>query len=186
MEALSDYDEQLLGNFIHDQPIEIGQIKKALRRATLDAKLVPVLCGAAFKNQGVQKLLDAVVDFLPAPLDVPPVQGFDPKDESKKLTRKADDSEPFAALAFKIAADPYVGTLTFFRVYSGTVKAGSYVYNVSTGQKERFGRIVRMHANAREDVSEVFAGEIAAAIGLKNTSTGDTLCDENNPIVQEN
>ena len=130
-------------------------------------------------------MLDAVNDFLPSPLDIPAIEGIDPEDETKKVVRHADDSEPFAALAFKIATDPFVGTLTFFRVYSGTVKAGSYVYNASTGKKERFGRILRMHANSREDVQEVYAGEIAAAVGLKDTSTGDSLCDESQPVILE-
>ena len=144
-----------------------------------------MLCGSALKNKGVQPLLDAVVDYLPTPLDVPAITGHAPGNDEEEIERKADDSEPFAALAFKIAADPFVGKLAFFRVYSGTVKAGSYVLNVASGKKERIGRIVRLHANSREDVEEVYAGDIAAAVGLKGTFTGHTLCDPDNPIVLE-
>ncbi len=185
IEKAAEQDDVLLEKYLGGEELSLEEIKQGLRKGTLNNEIYLVLCGSALANKGVQPLLDAVNDYLPSPLDIPPVEGFDPDDESKKLVRHADDNEPFAALAFKIATDPFVGTLTFFRVYSGTVKAGTYVYNVSSGKKERFGRIVRMHANHREDVDEVYAGEIAAAIGLKDTSTGDTLCDENHKIVLE-
>ena len=185
IEKAAEQDEKLLEKYLDSQELTIDEIKSGLRKGTLNNEIYLVLCGSALTNKGVQPLLDAVNDFLPSPLDVPPVEGFDHRDESKKIIRKADDSEPFTAFAFKVASDPFVGTLTFFRVYAGMVKAGSYVYNSSTGAKERFGRIVRMHANSREDVQAVYAGEIAAAIGLKNTTTGDTLCDENNPLILE-
>jgi elongation factor G len=184
VEAVVENDENLMHKYLEGKEISIEELKPVLRQATIDSKIVPVMCGSALKNKGVQFLLDAIVDYLPSPLDVPPVKGINPKDDSE-IERKADDSEPFAALAFKIATDPYVGKLCFFRVYSGTLKAGSYVLNSVTGDKERIGRIVRMHANHREEVAEIYAGEIAAAVGLKNTTTGNTLCDENHPIVLE-
>ena len=155
-----------------------------LREATLAYRIVPVLCGSALKNKGVQPMLDAVLDFLPSPLDVPPVHGKDPR-SGEDTVRHTDPDQPFAALAFKIAADPYVGKLAFFRVYSGTLKTGSYVYNSSKGSKERVGRLLQLHANHREEIDQVSAGDIAAAVGLKNTFTGDTLCDESKPIVLE-
>ncbi len=185
IEKAAEQDDALLEKYLNGEELNLDEVRAALRKGVLNNELYLVLCGSALANKGVQPLLDAINEYLPSPVDIPPVEGFDPDDESKKLVRKASDDEPFAALAFKIATDPFVGTLTFFRVYSGTVKAGSYVYNVSSGKKERFGRIVRMHANHREDVEEVYAGEIAAAIGLKDTSTGDTLCDENHKIVLE-
>src|SRR5690606_25599054 len=157
---------------------------KALRRGTLDLKAVPVLCGSAFKNKGVQALLDAVIHYLPSPVDLPPVRGYKPGTDEED-TRPSSDDAPFSALAFKIMADPYVGKLAFFRAYSGVLKAGSYVLNSTKGKKERSGRIVRMHANHREEVDAVYAGDIAAAVGLKDTATGDTLCDERRPIVLE-
>jgi len=184
IEAIAEQDDNLLNKYLEGQEISNEELKKVLRQAVLAHKLFPVLCGSALKNKGVQFLLDAINDYLPSPLDVPPITGLNPK-TNKEEERKADDTEPFTALAFKIAADPFVGTLTFFRVYSGSLKAGSYALNTRTNKKERIGRIVRMHANAREEVKEIYAGEIAAAVGLKDTSTGDTLCDENHPIVLE-
>jgi len=185
VEAVVENDEQLMNKYLAGEEIPVDEIKKVLHQAVVDLEIIPVFCGSALKNKGVQRLLDGVVDYLPSPLEVPPVEGFDPKDEENKMQRKADDNEPFAALAFKIATDPFVGKLCFFRIYSGTLKAGSYVLNTSTGKKERIGRILRMHANHREEVEEVYAGEIAAAVGLKETTTGNTLCDEDHPIVLE-
>jgi len=185
IEKAVEQDDALLEKYLEGKELDLDQIKIALRKGVLSNNIYLVLAGSALKNIGVQFILDAVNDFLPSPLDVPPVNGFEPKDETKKIERNASDDDPFSALAFKIATDPYVGTLTFFRVYSGMVKAGSYVYNSSSGRKERFGRIVRMHANSREDVQEIFAGEIAAAVSLKETTTGDTLCAEDKPIVLE-
>lgn len=185
IEKAVEQDDALLEKYFSGKELTEDEIKKGLRQGVLSNNIYLVLAGSALSNQGIQPLLDAVNDFLPSPIDVPAVEGFDPDDESKKLNRKANDSEPFAALAFKIATDPYVGTLTFFRAYSGIVKAGSYLYNASSGKKERLGRILRMHANKREEVEEVYSGEIAAAVGLKETTTGDTLCDENNPIILE-
>ena len=163
----------------------LAEMKAGIRKATIAVDFIPVMCGSALKNKGVQQLLDAVVEYLPSPLDVPPVRGLDPDDLEKHIERAPSDAEPFCALAFKIAADPFVGKLAFFRVYSGTIKAGSYVLNTSTGNKERIGRIVRLHANTREDVTDVYAGEIAAAVGLKETFTGHTLSDPDHPILLE-
>ena len=185
LEAIAENDEELLNKYLGGEEVSIEEWKRVLRKAVVANQLVPILCGTALKNKGVQKMLDAVCDYLPSPLDVPAMVGFDPKDESKKLERKTDDAEPFSALAFKVAADPFIGKLVFFRVYSGTVKSGSYIVNSTTGSKERLGRIVRMHANSREEVDEVYAGEIAAAVGLKDTVTGNTLCDPDNPVVLE-
>jgi elongation factor G len=185
IEKIVEKDDKLMEEYLEGKEISIEDLKKTLRQATLEYKLIPVLCGSALKNKGVQAMLDAVIDYLPSPLDVPPVEGKDPRDEEKKITLECKDEAPFAALAFKVATDPYVGTLTFFRVYSGFVKAGSYVLNANTGNKERVGRIVRMHSNKREDVEEVFSGEIAAFVGIKGTKTGDTLCDEKNPVKLE-
>ncbi len=185
MEAVSSTDEALMNKYLEGKEIEEADFKKALRKAVIANEIVPVFCGSALKNKGVQPLLDAVCDYLPSPLDVPPVEAIDPDDEEKKVSRKPEDSEPFAALAFKIATDPYVGKLCFFRVYSGTLKSGSYVYNSSTGKKERIGRILMMHANSREEIQEVNAGDIAAAVGLKSTVTGNTLCDEDNQVILE-
>ena len=184
MAYIAEHDEGLLEKYSHNQPVTAAELRAGLRRATIALKLVPVLCGAAVKNKGVQPLLDAMVDYLPSPLDIPPVQGTSPSGEELFERRPADD-EPFCALAFKIATDPYVGQLNYFRVYSGGVKAGSYVYNATQGRRERLGRLVRMHANQREDVEETYAGDIAAAVGLKSVTTGDTLCDEDHPIVLE-
>lgn len=185
VEAIVEKDDELMSAYLDGQEVAQEKLITVLRKATIACELVPVMCGTALKNKGVQSLLDAVVDFLPSPVDIPPVEGFNPKNEEEKVTRQASDSEPFAALAFKVANDPFVGQLTFFRIYSGTLTAGSYVLNSSTGEKERIGRILRMHSNHREEVKEMYAGEIAATVGLKKTTTGDTLCDEERPIVLE-
>ena len=185
IEAIAENDEKLMEKYLAGEELTIADLKKVLRRAVVAGKIVPVLCGSALKNKGVQFLLDAVVEYLPSPLEVPPLIGFDADDKEKKIEVKPSDEEPFAALAFKIATDPYVGKLCFIRVYSGVLKSGSYVLNTSTGNKERIGRIVRMHANHREEVEDVYSGEIAAAIGLKGTTTGNTLCDEKRPVVLE-
>jgi elongation factor G len=184
IEAAVDGDDALMEKYLEGQPISAEEIRVGLRKGTIAGKVVPCLAGAAFKNKGVQPLLDAVVDFLPSPVDVGAVKGIDPKTGAEKQRAPSDD-EPFSALAFKIMADPYVGKLTFFRVYSGRLSKGSYVYNPSKGRRERIGRILRMHANHREDVAEVFAGDIAAAVGLGDTTTGDTLCEERDPVVLE-
>ncbi len=184
IETLAERDDELMMDYLEGETISVERLKAAIRRATLDIDLTPVLCGSSFKNKGVQMLLDAVVDYLPSPMDVPPVEGINPKNGTT-VTRSADDDEPFAAIAFKIMSDPFVGKLTYFRVYSGTLKAGSYVYNSSKDKKERIGRILQMHANHREDITQVFAGDIAAAVGLKATTTGNTLCDEGSPIILE-
>jgi elongation factor G len=184
IEAAVSFDDELLERYLEGQELDQEQVKRAIRKATLAAGFVPVLCGSAFKNKGVQPLLDAVVDFLPSPLDIPPVEGHLPQQDGK-VTRPTSDDAPFSALAFKIMTDPYVGKLTFFRVYSGTLAAGSYVYNATKDTRERVGRILQMHANKREEREEVFSGDIAAAIGLKDTRTGDTLCDADQPIILE-
>ncbi len=185
IEAISETDDVLLEKYLGGAEPTIPELKAALRKAVIANKLVPILCGSALKNKGVQFLLDAVNDYLPSPLDIPPVKGVDPKTEAA-IERPTTDDAPFTALAFKIATDPFVGKLAFFRVYAGHLAAGSYVLNTTTGDKERIGRIVRLHANHREDVDEVFAGEIAAAVGLKGTVTGDSLCDPDHPIKLEN
>jgi elongation factor G len=187
LEEVSHYDDELVEMILEDQEIPAPRLVAAIRKATLSSQLTPVLCGSSFKNKGVQPLLDAVISFLPSPLDVPPVTGMEPVkgDEDVEGVRKADDNEPFAALAFKIMADPYVGKLTYYRVYSGTLEAGSRVLNVSTGRTERIGRILMMHANEREDVNEVYAGDIAAAVGIKQVVTGDTLAAPDKPIKLE-
>ena len=184
IEKIVAEDEQVLEKYLSGKEISAEELRKILRKAVLDYKLVPVFCGSALKNKGVQPLLDAVCYYLPNPADLPPVKGINPK-TGQEEERKADDSEKFAALAFKVATDPYVGTLIYFRVYSGTLESGSYAYNSITGEKERIGRILRMHAAEREEVKEVFAGDIAATVGLKNTQTGNTLCDESAQIVLE-
>ncbi len=184
VEKIAAEDEELLEKFLAGKEISVSELKSALRKATLAYKLIPVLCGAALKNAGIQPLLDAICEFLPSPLDLPPVKGIDPN-TNLEVERRSDDKERFASLAFKIATDPYVGTLTYFRVYSGSLTKGSYVLNTTSGEKERISRILRMHANEREEVNEVFAGDIAATVGLKRTSTGHTLCDENAPIILE-
>ncbi len=185
IEKIVETDEELMEKYLGGEDISVDELKKALRRAVIANELIPVLTGTALQNKGVQLVLDAVVDYLPSPVDLPPVEGTDPKDESKKLVRKPSADEPFAALAFKVATDPYVGQLVFFRIYSGTLKAGSYVLNATDNTKERIGRILRMHSNEREEVEELGAGEIGALVGLKHTKTGDTLCDIDNPIVLE-
>jgi len=185
IEAIVENDEKLMGRYLAGEELAIADLKKVLRQAVVAGKIVPVLCGSALKNKGVQFLLDAVVEYLPSPLEVPPLVGFAADDKEKKIEVKPSDEEPFAALAFKIATDPYVGKLCFIRVYSGVLKSGSYVLNTSTGIKERIGRIVRMHANHREEVQAVYSGEIAAAIGLKGTTTGNTLCAESRAVVLE-
>jgi elongation factor G len=184
IEALADVSEQLMEKYLDGREITEAEIRAAIRTGTVQMKIVPVLCGTAFKNKGVQLLLDAVVDYLPSPLDVPPVKGVNPNN-GKDEERLASDSEPFTALAFKIMTDPYVGTLTFLRVYAGVMTTGSYVFNSVKGKKERIGRLLKMHANKREEIKEVYAGDIAAAVGLRDTTTGDTLCDESKPIVLE-
>lgn len=184
LEALADIDDTIMEKYLSKKEISVDEIKAALRKGTLEMKFTPVLCGSAFRNKGVQLLLDAIVDYLPSPLDIPPIAGKVPGSDSV-IVRHANDSEPFSALAFKIMTDPFVGQLTFIRVYSGVLNAGSYVYNSSKDIKERVGRILKMHANKREEVKEVSAGDIAAVVGLKNTLTGDTLCDEKNPIILE-
>ena len=184
VEACADLDDTLAARYLEGEAIGEEELRAVLRRGTIEARIVPVLCGSSFRNKGVQPLLDAVVDYLPSPMDLPPVSGIDPKTE-ETVQRSADAEAPFAALAFKIITDPYVGKLTYFRVYSGTLKAGSYVYNVNKDQKERISRILQMHANHREDIPEVSAGNVVAAVGLRVTATGDSLCDESAPIVLE-
>ncbi len=185
IEAVSEFDDKLFEKFVEGKPLSNEEIRAGIRKATIALKIFPVICGTAFKNKGVQSMLDAVVDYLPSPLDVPPVEGVSVDDSNVTLTRKASDSEPFSALVFKIMTDPYVGQLAFFRVYSGHMAAGDSVYNVAKGRKERVGRLLRMHANKREEIQEIFAGDIAAAVGLKTVSTGDTICDDESPIVLE-
>ncbi|HTY39925.1 MAG TPA: elongation factor G [Candidatus Paceibacterota bacterium] len=184
LEKIADCDDAVMEKYLEGQEVPLDELKRALRKGTIENKVVPVFTGSALKNKGVQLVLDAVVDYLPSPLDLPPVKGTDPK-TGAELNRPADDSQPFTALAFKIATDPFVGTLTFFRVYAGVLKKGSYVVNATKGEQERIGRIVRMHANQREEVDEVYTGEIAAIVGLKNTTTGDTLADPTAPIILE-
>ncbi len=186
IEAIVESDDKLMEQYLAGTEPSLADLKVALRKACIAYKIIPIFCGSALKNKGVQQMLDGVVDYLPSPLEVPPVVGFKPGEGEANEIRHADDSEPFSALAFKIATDPFVGKLAFFRVYSGSVKAGSYILNSTKGEKERLGRIVRMHANHREEIEEVFAGEIAAAVGFKVTQTGDTLCDESKPVILEN
>jgi len=185
IEAVSEFDDTLFEKFINGQALSNAEIKAGIRKATIAMKIFPVICGSAFKNKGVQTMLDAVVDYLPSPLEIPPVEGLDPDNPEVKLIRHASDSEPFSALIFKIMTDPYSGQLAFFRVYSGKMNAGESVYNVAKGRKERVGRLMRMHANKREDITEIMAGDICAAVGLRTVSTGDTICDEDKPIVLE-
>jgi len=184
VEAVADLDDDIAHRFLEGQEVDAASLRRALRAGTLASKIIPVLCGSALKNKGVQPMLDAVIEYLPSPLDVAAVIGTDPRN-GQQVTRHADPAEPFAALAFKIAADPFVGKLAFFRVYSGTLKTGSYVYNATKGEKERIGRLIELHANHREEIESVSAGDIAAAVGLKTTFTGDTLCDESKPIILE-
>ncbi len=185
VEAISEADDALFTKFVEGEKITEDEIRSGLRKATIAQKIFPVICGTAFKNKGVQNLLDAVVDYLPSPVDVPAVEGVDVNDKEKKLVRKSEDSEPFSALVFKIMTDPFVGQLAFIRVYSGKLNSGESVYNVAKGRKERIGRLVKMHANKREDITEVLAGDICAAVGLKSVITGDTICDEKNPVILE-
>ena len=184
IEAVADFDEDLMMKFLEGEEIEEAELKAAIRKATLTVEFFPVLCGTAFKNKGVQLLLDAVIDYLPAPTDVPAIKGVNPKTD-EETERESTDDAPFSSLAFKVMTDPFVGRLTFFRVYSGTLSSGSYVLNASKGKRERVGRILQMHANSREEIQEVYSGDIAAAVGLKDTTTGDTLCDEKNPVILE-
>ncbi len=184
IEKVAEHNDALMEKYLNNKEISEEEIKKAMREATITNKIFPVLTGSALKNKGVQLVLDAVVDYLPSPLDIPPVTGKDLK-TGEEIHRKADDNEPLSILAFKVATDPFVGQLTYFRVYSGTLKAGTYVLNSTNGTKERIGRILRMHANHREEIQEVFAGGIAATVGLKDTTTGNTLCDEKDPILLE-
>ena len=185
LEAVSDFDDEIMELYLEGEEVPADMIRTAIRKATIAGKMVPVVCGTSYKNKGVQKLLDAIVDYLPSPLDIPPVEGVDPK-TGEAETRPASDEAPFSALAFKIMTDPYVGKLAFFRVYSGKVNAGETVINATKGQRERMGRILLMHANHREDLQTAYSGDIAAAVGLKNTTTGDTLCDDKHQIVLEN
>ena len=184
VESVCETDEELMMMFLEGEEPSIEQIKATIRKETIEGRMVPVLCGSSYRNKGVQMMLDAVVDYMPSPLDIPAIKGVNP-DTGEEDERKADDKEPFSALAFKIMADPFVGKLAFFRVYSGTLQSGSYVYNSVKGKRERIGRILQMHANKREEIQEVYAGDIAAAVGLKDTTTGDTLCDEKHEIILE-
>ena len=184
IEAVAEIDENLMEKYLGGEEITKEELKAAIRKGTVNVEFYPVICGSAFKNKGVQLMLDAVIDYLPSPLDVPAIKGTLP-DTDEEVERHSDDSEPFAALAFKVMTDPYVGKLTFFRVYSGTLSSGSYVQNSTKGKRERVGRILQMHANSRQEISEVYAGDIAAAVGLKDTTTGDTLCEEKNLVILE-
>ncbi len=184
LESVAEHDEQVLERYLNGHSLTPEEIRRAIRAGTISMKVTPVLCGSAFKNKGVQQILDAVVDYLPSPLDIPPVVGVEPS-SGKEVKRQANDDEPFAALAFKIMTDPFAGQLTYFRVYSGTLKTGVPVYNIRKGTKERIGRLLKMHANKREDIDAVYAGDIAAAVGLKGASTGDTLCDPKHPVLLE-
>ena len=185
VEKIVEQDDALMAKYLEGQEPNEEELRKTLRKAVIGYKIIPVLCGTALRNKGVQFMLDAVIDYLPSPMDVPPTKGFDPAKPEVEIFRKPDDNEPLAALAFKIATDPFVGSLTFFRVYSGVLKRGTYILNSIKGDKERVGRVLRMHANHREEVEEVYAGDIAAIVGLKNTTTGDTLCDPEHPMVLE-
>jgi elongation factor G len=185
LESVAEQDEQLLSQYLEGKEVKTEDLVAAARKATIAMKITPVFCGASFKNKGIQQLLDAVVYYLPSPMDIPPVVGSLPRDPAKKIPRRADPSEPFSALAFKIMSDPFVGQLSYFRVYSGRLDAGSYIYNSTKDRKERIGRLLQMHANKREEIKLVEAGDIAAAVGLKYTTTGDTLCDEGKPIILE-
>ena len=183
IEAVSNLDEELMMKYLEGEEISIEELKAAIRRATINVELFPVLCGSAFKNKGVQLMLDAVIDYLPAPTDIPAIKGT--LEDGTEVERHASDEEPFAALAFKVMTDPFVGKLTFFRVYSGTIQSGTYVLNSTKGKRERVGRLLQMHANSRQEISEVYAGDIAAAVGLKDTTTGDTLCDTDHEVILE-
>ena len=184
LEAVAEVDDSLMEKYLSGEELTEAEIKTAIRKATIACTMTPVTCGTSYRNKGVQPMLDAIVDFMPAPTDIPPIKGVNP-DTGEEDHRPSSDSEPFAALAFKIMADPFVGKLAFFRVYSGTLSSGSYVFNSTKGKKERIGRILQMHANNRKELDIVYSGDIAAAVGLKDTTTGDTLCDENKPIILE-
>ena len=184
LEAAADIDDSIMEKFLAGDEVSLEEVTSAMRKGALELKITPILCGAAFKNKGVQQLLDAVVTLLPSPLDIPSIQGTHP-DTEEKIVRKSENSEPLSALAFKIMTDPFVGQLTFVRVYSGELKSGSYVYNSKTGQRERIGRLLRMHSNKREEIAYVGAGDIGAVIGLKKTYTGDTLCLQEEPVILE-
>ncbi|HOB20362.1 MAG TPA: elongation factor G, partial [Candidatus Atribacteria bacterium] len=183
LEAIAETDEELMMKYLDGEELTVEEIKAGIRKATVSVQMIPVTCGSSYRNKGVQLLLDAIVDYLPSPVDIPAIKGVLPSGEETE--RHSSDTEPFSALAFKIMTDPFVGKLAFFRVYSGTLKSGSYVYNSVKGKRERIGRILLMHANHREETDEVYAGDIAAAVGLKDTTTGDTLCDEANPVILE-
>ncbi len=185
IEAVSEFDDHLFEKFVEGKPLTEDEVRAGLRKATIAQKIFPVICGSSFKNKGVQNMLDAVVDYLPSPLEVPPITGLNPENTEEELVRQPDDSEPFAALVFKIMTDPFVGQLAFIRVYSGQLAAGESIYNVTKGRKERVGRLVKMHANKREEITEILAGDICAAVGLKNVVTGDTICDDKHPITLE-
>jgi elongation factor G len=184
VEAVAETDEELTMKYLEGEEITSEELKAAIRKATINVEFFPVLCGSAFKNKGVQLMLDAVIDYLPSPLDIPAIKGVNPDTDAEE-ERHASDEEPFAALAFKIMTDPFVGRLTFFRVYSGVLNSGSYVLNTSKGKRERIGRILQMHANSRQEIETVYAGDIAAAVGLKDTTTGDSLTDEKAKIILE-
>ena len=184
IDAIAETDDDIMMKYLEGEEISVEELKAALRKAVIANQLFPVLCGSSYKNKGVQMLLDAVIDYMPAPIDIPPIKGVVPGTE-EETTRPSSDEEPFSALAFKIMADPYVGKLAFFRVYSGTLESGSYVFNSTKGKKERIGRILQMHANSRKEIERVYSGDIAAAVGLKDTTTGDTLCDEKSPVILE-
>ena len=184
LEAVSDFDDEIMEMYLEGEEVPADKIRAAIRKATVEVKMVPVTCGTSYKNKGVQKLLDAIVDYMPSPVDVPPIEGKNPK-TGEVETRAADDSGPFSALAFKIMTDPFVGRLSFFRVYSGTMETGTTCMNSTKGQRERLGRILQMHANHREDIETVYSGDIAAAVGLKHTTTGDTLCNDKHQIILE-
>jgi elongation factor G len=184
VEAVAEQDEELMMRYLEGEQLSEEEIRKGLRLGTINVKLTPVICGSSYKNKGVQEMLDAVIEYMPSPLDIPPIEGV-VVDSDEKIVRRADDKEPFSALAFKIMVDPFVGKLCFFRVYSGVIQSGSYVYNSTKSKRERLGRIVQMHANHREEIKEVYTGDIAAAVGLKDTTTGDTLCDEDHAVILE-
>ncbi len=183
IESVAEQDEELMMKYLEGEELTEDEIKLGLRKGTLANKIVTVCCGSSYKNKGVQELLNAIVDYMPSPLDIPHIKGVD--EDGNEVERKTSDSEPFSALAFKIATDPFVGKLCFFRVYSGVLESGSTVLNANKGKKERIGRILQMHSNHREDIEKVYAGDIAAAVGLKEVTTGDTLCDMNAPVILE-
>src|SRR3989344_2660102 len=184
LDKIVEQDDQMMADYLEGKEPPLEELKRVLRAACLKTKIIPILCGSALKNKGVQLVLDAVIDYLPSPADLPPTKGTDVKTRAE-ITRRPDDKEPFTALAFKIASDPFVGSLTYFRVYAGSLKKGSYILNSTKNNQERVGRILKMHANQREEIDEIYAGEIGAIVGLKNTTTGDSLCDPNNPIILE-